>query len=261
MSGKAVEMPYDKGASKVPAVTLAFWVAKIAATTLGETGGDAVSMSLNLGYLVATLIFGAIFLVALALQVFARRYHPFNYWFVIVATTTVGTTISDYLDRTAGLGYPLASLILFLLVLTILAIWRFSTGDISVARITDRKTEIFYWVTILASNTLGTALGDYLADSKGFGFAGGALVFGGAIALIGMAYFLTRLPRAILFWAAFILTRPLGATLGDMLTKPVHEGGLNLDRIESSLALAIFMAACISLTSLRRPAPPGGTLH
>jgi len=261
MTGNAVEMTYDKLASKVPAVTLAFWVSKIAATTLGETGGDAVSMSLNLGYLVATMIFGAIFLVALGLQVFARRYHPFNYWFVIVATTTVGTTISDYLDRTAGLGYPLASLILFLLVLTILAIWRFSTGDISVTHIADRKTEIFYWVTILVSNTLGTALGDYLADSKGFGFAGGALVFGGAIALIGVAYFVTRIPRAILFWAAFILTRPLGATLGDILTKPVHQGGLNLDRIESSLALAIFMAACISLTSLRKPAPLGAASH
>lgn len=261
MTTDAIKLANGRSASKVPAVTLAFWVSKIAATTLGETGGDAVSMSLNFGYLVATAIFGVIFLIALALQVFARRYHPFNYWFVIVATTTVGTTISDYLDRTAGLGYPLASSILFLLVLTILAVWRFSTGDISVAHIADRKTEIFYWVTILASNTLGTALGDYLADSKGFGFAGGALAFGGAIALIGAAYFLTKLPRSILFWAAFILTRPLGATLGDILTKPVHQGGLNLDRIESSLALAVFMAACISLTSLRRPAPLGTMSH
>src|ERR1700735_193298 len=164
MTDDATETARDKHASKVPAVTLAFWVAKIAATTLGETGGDAVSMSLNLGYLVATAIFGAIFLVALALQVFGRRYHPFSYWFVIVATTTVGTTISDYLDRTAGLGYPLASLILFLLVLASLAIWRITTGDISVTYIADRRTEVFYWVTILISNTLGTALGDYLAD-------------------------------------------------------------------------------------------------
>jgi uncharacterized membrane-anchored protein len=261
MTTNSVGLADRKSASKVPAVTLAFWVTKIAATTLGETGGDAVSMSLNLGYLVATAIFGVIFLVALAMQVFARRYHPFNYWFVIVATTTVGTTISDYLDRTAGLGYPLASLILFLLVLTVLAVWRFSTGDVSVAHIADRKTEIFYWVTILVSNTLGTALGDYLADSKGLGFAGGALVFGGTIGLVGLAYFATAMHRAILFWAAFILTRPLGATLGDILTKPAHQGGLNLDRIESSLALAIFMAACIALTNLKRPAPMGAASH
>jgi uncharacterized membrane-anchored protein len=261
MTVDATEPARDERASKVPAVTLAFWVAKIAATTLGETGGDAVSMSLNLGYLIATAIFGVIFLVALALQVFGRRYHPFSYWFVIVATTTVGTTISDYLDRTAGLGYPLASLILFLLVLASLAIWRVTTGDISVTYIADRRTEVFYWVTILISNTLGTALGDCLADSEEFGFAGGALVFGGAIALIALAYFATNIPRAILFWSAFILTRPLGATLGDMLTKPAQQGGLNLDRIESSLVLAIFMAACISLTSLRKPAPLGASSH
>ena len=247
--------------NKVPAVTLAFWVAKIAATTLGETGGDAVSMSMHLGYLIATGIFAAIFLVALALQVSQKRYHPFTYWFVIVATTTVGTTISDYLDRTAGLGYPLASLILFSVVLLCLATWRVCTGSISVARIADHKTEIFYWTTILASNTLGTALGDYLADSKGFGFEGGALVFGGLIALIAAAYFFTKIPRTVLFWAAFILTRPLGATLGDILTKPLHEGGLNLDRIQSSLALALFMAACIMVTNLRKPAAPGHAAH
>jgi uncharacterized membrane-anchored protein len=240
--------------SKVPAVTLAFWVAKIAATTLGETGGDSVSMSLNLGYLVASAIFAVIFLVALALQVSAKRYHPFTYWFVIVATTTVGTTVSDYLDRTAGLGYPLASLLLFTLVLISLAIWKFSTGSVSVTQITDRKTEIFYWVTILISNTLGTALGDYLADSESFGFAGGALVFGGVIALIALLYYVTNIPRTLLFWAAFILTRPLGATLGDILTKPLSHGGLNLDRIQSSLALAAFMIACILFTSLRKPA-------
>ena len=247
--------------SKVPAVTLAFWVAKIAATTLGETGGDAVSMSMNLGYLVATGIFAAIFLIALALQVAEKRYHPFNYWFVIVATTTVGTTVSDYLDRTAGFGYPLASLILFSVVLLCLATWRGSTGSISVAHISDRKTEIFYWTTILASNTLGTALGDYVADSKGFGYERGALVFGGMIAVIGVAYFATKIPRTILFWAAFILTRPLGATLGDILTKPLSHGGLNLGRIQSSLALAAFMAACIMLTNLRKPAPPGQAAH
>lgn len=250
-------MVNDARLNKVPAVTLAFWVAKIAATTLGETGGDAVSMSMNLGYLVATGIFAVIFLIALALQVSEKRYHPFNYWFVIVATTTVGTTVSDYLDRTAGLGYPLTSLILFGGVLLCLAIWRVSVGSVSVANISNRKTEIFYWTTILVSNTLGTALGDYLADSKGFGFEGGALVFGSLIALIAVFFFITNISRTILFWAAFILTRPLGATLGDILTKPLAHGGLNLDRIQSSLALAAFMAACIMLTNLRKPAAPG----
>jgi uncharacterized membrane-anchored protein len=251
----------DAKLNKVPAVTLAFWIAKIAATTLGETGGDAVSMSMNFGYLAATGIFAVIFVVALALQVAQRRYRPFNYWFVIVATTTVGTTISDYLDRTAGLGYPLTSLILFGVVLACLGAWRLTTGSVSVARVADRKTEIFYWTTILASNTLGTALGDYLADSKGFGFEGGALVFGGLIALVAAAYFVTRIPHTILFWAAFILTRPLGATLGDILTKPQIQGGLNLDRIESSLTLAAFMTVCIVATNLRKPAPTGAMAH
>ena len=247
--------------SKVPAITLAFWIAKIAATTLGETGGDAVSMSMNFGYLAATCIFAAIFALALALQVSAERYHPFNYWFVIVATTTVGTTISDYLDRTAGLGYPLTSLVLFCTVLIVLGVWRLTTGSISVTNIVDRRTEIFYWTAILASNTLGTALGDYLADSRGFGFEGGALVFGTLIAMVAMAYFVTNISRTILFWAAFILTRPLGATLGDILTKPYANGGLNFDRIESSLALATLMMLCIVMTSLRKPAAPGAMAH
>jgi len=247
--------------SKVPAVTIAFWIAKIAATTLGETGGDAVSMSMNFGYLAATGIFAAIFLVALAMQVSAERYHPFKYWFVIVATTTVGTTISDYLDRTAGLGYPLASMLLFAAVIAILMIWRLSTGSISVTRIVDRETEIFYWSAILASNTLGTALGDFLADSQGFGFEGGALVFGGLIGLVAIAYLVTDVSHTLLFWAAFILTRPLGATLGDILTKPLAHGGLDFDRIESSLVLALLMTVCIVTTSLRRPAAPGSLAH
>lgn len=242
-------------ANKVPAVTLAFWAAKIMATTLGETGGDAVSMSLNLGYLVATGIFAVIFVVALGLQVAGDRYHPFRYWFVIVATTTVGTTISDYMDRSLGLGYPLASLILFSLVIAILVIWHFTTGSISVAHIADRRNEIFYWTAILVSNTLGTALGDYLSDSWDFGFVGGAAVFGGLICLIAIAYFATRISHTYLFWAAFILTRPLGATLGDILTKPHAQGGLNLDRIESSLVLLVLMALTIALTNLRKPAP------
>jgi uncharacterized membrane-anchored protein len=251
----------DLRASKVPTVTLAFWVAKIFATTVGETGGDAVSMSLNLGYLVATGIFAAIFLVALALQLAARRYHPFTYWFVIVATTTVGTTISDYLDRTAGLGYPLASALLFSLVIVILLVWRFTTGSISVAHISDRRNETFYWCAILVSNTLGTALGDYLSDTWDFGFDGGAVVFGSLILLIAILYKTTSLPRPWLFWAAFILTRPLGATVGDIITKPVAHGGLNLDRIAASLVILAAMAACIAFTSLRKPASPGAAGH
>jgi uncharacterized membrane-anchored protein len=247
--------------SKVPAVTLAFWVAKIFATTVGETGGDAVSMSLNLGYLVATAIFAAIFLVALGLQLAARRYHPFTYWFVIVATTTVGTTISDYLDRTAGLGYPLASLLLFSLVIAILAAWKFTTGSISVAHIADRRNETFYWCAILVSNTLGTALGDYLSDTWDFGFDGGAAVFGSLILLIALLYKFTALPRPALFWAAFILTRPLGATVGDIITKPLSQGGLNLDRIGASLVILAAMAAVIAFTSLRKPAPLGAAGH
>ncbi|HXW84031.1 MAG TPA: hypothetical protein VEJ86_06475 [Candidatus Binataceae bacterium] len=247
--------------NKVPAVTLAFWLAKIAATTLGETGGDSVSMTLNFGYLAATAIFAAVFVVALGLQVSARRYHPFNYWFVIVATTTVGTTISDYLDRTAGLGYPLTSLVLFASVLLVLGVWRLTTGTVSVTRIVDRKSEIFYWTAILASNTLGTALGDYLADSRGFGFEGGALVFSGLIGVVALIYLTTDISHTLLFWAAFILTRPLGATLGDILTKPLTHGGLDFDRIESSLTLAALMTICIVTTSLRKPAAPGSMAH
>jgi uncharacterized membrane-anchored protein len=248
-------------ANKVPAVTLAFWVAKIFATTVGETGGDAVSMSLNLGYLVATAIFAVIFLVALALQLAAKRYHPFTYWFVIVATTTVGTTISDYLDRTAGLGYPLASLLLFALVIAILLAWKFTTGSIAVAHIADRRSEAFYWCAILVSNTLGTALGDYLSDTWDFGFDGGAAVFGGLILLIALLYKFTALPRPYLFWAAFILTRPLGATVGDIITKPMAQGGLSLDRIGASLVILAAMTAVIVFTSLRKPAAPGIAGH
>lgn len=248
-------------ASKVPAVTLAFWAAKIIATTLGETGGDAVSMSMNFGYLAATGIFAVIFLIALTLQVGAKRYHPYTYWFLIVATTTVGTTISDYLDRTAGLGYPLASAMLFSIVIAILIAWRVTTGSISVTHISDRRNEIFYWSAITVSNTLGTALGDYTSDSLQMGFDGAALLFGGLIVFIALLYFTTKIPRTLLFWAAFILTRPLGATLGDLLTKPLAKGGLNLDRIESSAALLVAMVLIIALTNLRRPAPLGTAAH
>jgi uncharacterized membrane-anchored protein len=242
--------------SKVPQVTLAFWLIKICATTLGETGGDALSMTMEVGYAVSTAIFFGIFIATVAAQVSARRYHPFLYWAVIVATTTAGTTMSDYLTRTAGLGYLYSSLLLFASVLLVLAIWRLTTGSISVNRITNRKVECFYWATILFSNTLGTALGDCLADTSGFGYLGGAIVFAAALALIAAAYQWTSLSHTILFWSAFILTRPLGATLGDILTKPLAGGGLNLDRITSTLVIAGFMVVAILFSSRQAGSHP-----
>jgi uncharacterized membrane-anchored protein len=238
--------------SKVPAVTAAFWVVKTLATTLGETGGDALSMTLALGYAVSTLVFLAFFLITVVIQVRAERYHPPIYWAVVVATTTVGTTTSDYFDRTLGLGYVRSSLILFAAVVGVLALWHETTGAIAVDPITTRKNEVFYWLTILVSNTLGTALGDFVATSAGLGFQGGAVVFGGLIGLVALAHLLTRWSPNVLFWAAYVLTRPLGATLGDTLTKPIADGGLNLGRIGSSLAMAGAMVLLIGVTSLRR---------
>jgi len=237
--------------SKVPEVTLAFWVIKIAATTLGETAGDAVSMTMNLGYAVGSLIFFLFFFVTVAAQVSAKSFHPFLYWAVIVATTTAGTTMADYADRSLGIGYVGGSLILFLILMIVLGTWYFSLGSVSVNNITSPKVEIFYWITILFSNTLGTALGDFLADSSGLGYEGGALVFIGALIMVAIAYYYTNISRTLLFWMAFILTRPLGATLGDLLTKPYANGGLNLSRISSSAVIALFMIACILLTSKR----------
>ncbi|HEY0996632.1 MAG TPA: hypothetical protein VGD77_11630 [Gemmatimonadaceae bacterium] len=237
--------------SKVPRVTLAFWIVKILATTLGETGGDALSMTLNLGYAVSTLIFLAFFTVTLAAQLRSAHYHPLAYWAVVVATTTVGTTTSDYFDRTLGMGYVRSSAILFVLVLLVLAAWRFTTGHIAVDLILDRRDEVFYWVTILVSNTLGTALGDFTADDLGLGFAKGALVFAALILLVALLSALTRVSRSLLFWAAYVLTRPLGATLGDTLTKPVVHGGLNLGRIGSSLVIAAVMVLVVFVTPLR----------
>ena len=244
--------------SKVPPVTLAFWAVKIVATTLGETGGDAVSMTLHLGYAISTLIFLAFFLATLAGQLASRHYHPLWYWSVVVATTTVGTTTSDYLDRTLGLGYPRSSLLLFGLVLLVLAAWHWTTGAIKVDHITDRANEIFYWVAILVSNTLGTALGDFVADT-GLGFERGAVVFAVLIILVAANYFFTRVPKTVLFWAAYVLTRPLGATLGDTLTKPVAEGGLDFGRITTSLVMAATMVLLILVTSLRRRNSPFGS--
>lgn len=237
--------------SKVPRVTLAFWIVKILATTLGETGGDALSMSLKLGYAISTVIFLGFFIVTLIAQLRSSHYHPVFYWAVVVATTTVGTTTSDYLDRSLGLGYPRASACLFALVLIVLAVWRWTTGHIVVDRVIDRKDETFYWLTILVSNTLGTALGDFTADDLGLGFEKGALVFAGLIAVVAILHLGTRIPKSILFWAAYVLTRPLGATLGDTLTKPVAQGGLNLGRITSSLAIALAMVILILVTGLR----------
>jgi uncharacterized membrane-anchored protein len=243
----------DAGQSKVPPVTLVFWVVKICATTLGETGGDALSMTLHLGYAVSTLIFLAFFGVTLSLQVASKRYHPVIYWAVVVATTTVGTTTSDYLDRTLELGYVKSSVILLGAVIAVLAIWRRVTGHIAYDVVTSREDEIFYWVTILVSNTLGTALGDFVATTTGLGFELGALVFAALIALVAVAHFFTRIPANLLFWAAYVLTRPLGATLGDTLTKPPAEGGLGLGRFTSSLAIAAVMMVLVAASSLRKP--------
>jgi uncharacterized membrane-anchored protein len=241
--------------NKVPQVTLAFWIVKICATTLGETGGDALSMSLNLGYAISTLIFLAFFAMTVAGQLAATRYRPLLFWLVVVATTTVGTTTSDYLDRTLGLGYVKSSIMLFCGVIAVLLIWRAVSGTISVARITTPTNEFFYWLTILVSNTLGTALGDFTATTTGLGFERGALVFGALLAVVAAARFSTKIPGAVLFWAAYVLTRPLGATLGDTLTKPHDAGGLNLDRISSSIVIAIVMALIVAVTFKREPNP------
>jgi len=244
-------------ATKVPEVTLTFWVVKIAATTLGETGGDAVSMTFRFGYLVSTILFAAIFLALAAAQIRAESFHPWLYWAVIVATTTVGTTMADFADRSLGIGYIGGASILFILVLASLGAWWFTEGTVSVNRIAAPRAEMFYWVTILFSNTLGTALGDFLADDGGLGFQGGSLVFGGAILLIAAAYYRTTISRTLLFWAAFVMTRPLGATLGDTLTKPLANGGLNMSRITSSLVIAAFIVACIWLLPQRAGGHPG----
>ena len=240
-------------ASKVPAVTIAFWIVKILATTVGETGGDALSMTLNLGYLVSTGIFLAFFAATLTAQMMSRRYHPLTYWLVVVATTTVGTTTSDYLDRTVGLGYPRSSALLFCGVIIVLVAWRFTTGHLEFQNITSRQDEFFYWLTILVSNTLGTALGDFVADSVDVGFEKGALIFSGLLVIVALLHFFTKIEKSVLFWAAYVLTRPLGATLGDTLTKPVKEGGLNLGRFTCTLVIVVAMVIVIAATSLRKP--------
>jgi len=238
--------------SKVPEVTLIFWIIKIFCTTLGETGGDAVTMSMNLGYLVGTLIFAAIFLVAVAAQIHAKRFHPFLYWTTIIATTTVGTTMADFSDRSLGIGYAGGSLILLVLLLTSLGVWYWSMGSISVDTVNTPKVEMFYWVTIMFSQTLGTALGDWSADSAGLGYSGAAAIFGLLLVLVAACHFWTKISKTALFWAAFILTRPLGAVVGDFLDKPLAHGGLNLSRYSASAALVVLVILCI-LVFKQRP--------
>ena len=233
--------------AKVPEVTLGFWLIKIAATTLGETGGDAVSMSMNLGYLVGTAIFAAIFLAAVVAQVKAKDFHPFLYWTTIIATTTVGTTLADFADRSLGIGYAGGSSLLLALLLGSLFVWHRTLGSVSVSTVSSPKAEAFYWLTIMFSQTLGTALGDWTADTAGLGYTGAAVVFGGLLALVVAAYYWTSVSRTLLFWAAFILTRPLGAVVGDFLDKPVSAGGLALSRYSASAALLAFMLTAILL--------------
>jgi uncharacterized membrane-anchored protein len=241
--------------SKVPEVTLVFWIIKILATTLGETGGDAVSMSMNLGYLVSTGIFAVLFLIAVFAQVRSRKFHPFLYWATIIATTTVGTTLSDFSTRSLGIGYAGGSLILFTLVMTSLFIWHRTMGSVAVDTVSSPKAEVFYWVTIMFSQTLGTALGDWTADTADLGYAGASLVFGSLLALVAAAYFWTKISHTVLFWAAFILTRPLGAVVGDFLDKPRDHGGLALSRYTASaalLGLAVLLIVCLPNRAAKR---------
>jgi uncharacterized membrane-anchored protein len=237
----------EEAISKVPALTLVFWIIKIAATTLGETGGDAVSMSMNLGYLVGTAIFTVIFVGAVILQIKAPRFHPVLYWTTIIASTTVGTTLADFTTRSLGVGYAGGSAILLTLLLLSLYTWHRSLGSISVQTVSTPRAELFYWVTIMFSQTLGTALGDWTADSAGLGHVGAAIIFGGLLALVVAAYYWTRISRTLLFWSAFVLTRPLGAVLGDLLDKPLASGGLALSRYWASAVLLVFIATCILL--------------
>ena len=252
--------------SKVPQVALLFWIIKILATTLGETGGDAVTMSwlgettavaTGRGYLIGTAIFGVIFIVCVLVQIKAKKFHPFLYWLTIVATTTVGTTLADYCDRSLGIGYAGGAAILLICVSASLLIWQWSTGSISIETVSTPRVEIFYWVTIMFSQTLGTALGDWVAETNGVGYLGAAAVFGGLLAATALLYYVTSLSRALLFWAAFILTRPLGATVGDFLDKPLAEGGLALSRYTASLALLLVIVALILIF----PQKPAAKAH
>jgi uncharacterized membrane-anchored protein len=245
--------------SKVPEVTLGFWIIKIIATTLGETGGDSLSMSLNLGYAVSSLIFIALFAALVAAQISTKTFHAFLYWAVIVATTTAGTTMADFADRSLGIGYPGGATILFVLLMASLALWYRVEGSISVNTVATPRTEVFYWASILFSQTLGTALGDWMADTNGLGYSRGALVFGAGLVVIAALYFFTRTSRTALFWSAFILTRPLGATIGDLLDKPIANGGYNISRFYASAILAVVIIVCILVLPQRAGKHPGAT--
>jgi len=241
----------NQALTKVPQITLGFWAAKIFATTLGETGGDAVSMTMGLGYLASTALFFAIFLAFVTAQIRTQRYHPWLYWAAILATTTAGTTLSDFLDRTANLGYMYGSLLIASVLVLVLVTWRLALGRVGFQQIYGAKVEAFYWTAILVSNTLGTALGDFTADDSSLGFMGGALLFSGLIVLVALAYRFTKVSRALLFWLAFVLTRPLGATLGDTLTKSHQQGGLAFGTLWSSAVLALVMVGLIVFTSTK----------
>jgi uncharacterized membrane-anchored protein len=248
---QSMSAPTRKTFSKVPEVTLIFWVIKIAATTLGETGGDAVSMSMKLGYLVGTAIFAVIFIGAVAAQIKAVRFYPVLYWATIIATTMVGTTLADFADRSLGIGYAGGTSLLFIAVIASLGIWYGSLGSVSIDTVNSPKAEGFYWFTIMLSQTLGTALGDWTADTAGLGYTGAAILFGSLLMLLVCAHLWTAISKTTLFWAAFILTRPLGAVLGDFLDKPVAAGGLALSRYGASIALIIFVTGCILLVPQR----------
>jgi len=245
--------------NKVARVTLAFWIMKICATTLGETAGDLLSMTLKVGYAVSSLILISLFAVSFVAQLSARRLHPLLYWTVVLTTSTAGTTMSDYMDRTLRLGYPLGAAILFSCLIAWLVLWRLVEGSLAVSNIETRRSEFFYWIAILFSNTLGTALGDFLADSSGLGFLGGAALIGGLIAVTALLYRVTRVNRILLFWVAFVLTRPFGATFGDLLTKPIAKGGLNLGTAGSSAVLLSILLVAIGLSmrhaARREPQP------
>jgi uncharacterized membrane-anchored protein len=260
--GSTIDERKSKIVAKVPEITLLFWIIKILATTLGETGGDAVTMSWlgettpeakGTGYLIGTAIFGVIFVAAVLVQIKARKFHPFLYWFTIVATTTVGTTLADYCDRSLGIGYTGGSAILLTCVIASLLIWRWSTGSISIETVSTPKVEIFYWVTIMFSQTLGTALGDWVADTNDVGYLGAAAVFGTLLLVTALLYYFTSISHVILFWSAFVLTRPLGAVVGDFLDKPHSEGGLALSRYTASISLLVVIVALI-LIFPQRPA-------
>jgi uncharacterized membrane-anchored protein len=247
-------MSMDTHAAKVPAVTLLFWIVKVAATTLGETGGDSVSMTLGLGYLVATLIFLAVFIALAAAQISVRRFHGWLYWATIVASTTAGTTLADFVDRSLGIGYPGGSLLLLACVLASLGLWYAVEGSVSVTTVRTPRVEAFYWMTITFSQTLGTALGDWVADA-GLGFGGGALLFSALLVIVAAAYYRTRISHVLLFWTAFILTRPLGATVGDLFDKPFAQGGLDVSRPLASAIIAAFIVICLLVFPQRAAVP------